>query len=157
VIHARYLHSKAVPNKDIPATDSDGNHHPSIVDEHSHSNTPAASGSSVPSISSPPDQSVLPEYDDNNQLPELSCSFCEGTFSRHCDLNDHINPKQKRRYKCIINDCSRAFSLRTDLTRHVKTHQTSAAQERFLCDVPDCQKSFTRHDNLLKHRKKHSG
>ncbi|GFN91906.1 Zinc finger protein [Plakobranchus ocellatus] len=56
-------------------------------------------------------------------------------------------------FKC--EDCPAVFSLRRNLTRHVRQKHSQGEAERFICD--DCGASFSRFDNLNKHlRERHT-
>ncbi|GFN78395.1 Zinc finger protein 1 protein [Plakobranchus ocellatus] len=56
-------------------------------------------------------------------------------------------------FKC--EDCPAVFSLRRNLTRHVRQKHSQGEAERFICD--DCGASFSRFDNLNQHlRERHT-
>ncbi|KAH6616498.1 hypothetical protein C7974DRAFT_401878 [Boeremia exigua] len=77
-------------------------------------------------------------------------------FARSCDLTTHIHRKHERRYECTFETCSRAFSLRTDMQRHFKTHQAPMQRQSVRCTAAGCSRAFTRRDNMLKHLRTHT-
>jgi hypothetical protein len=181
VIHKPYLRSKTSSENEIPAPTFDDSNNSFVSQEQSHTNTPATSGSSLDdngssifdeqsysnnhpasessldnslsSTSSPPEQSTRARNSKTDRKHELACDTCGHTFNLRYKLNQHVNRKCKKRFKCSVNGCSSVFGLKTDLYRHKKTHQASAAQERFNCPETNCGRHFTRNDNPKRHQR----
>lgn len=177
MIHAPYLQSKTTLKNGIPPLNS-GHTYPtpsyhqadpawylprvytpddidsSVVDEQSSPNNLAASESSLnnslSSTSPLPGHSIRPKNSKTYKKHGLSCNTCGCTFDQRYKLNQHVNRKHNKRFKCPVNGCPSVFGLQTDLDRHKKTHQ---AQERFHCPETNCQSHFTRKDNLKRHQR----
>lgn len=88
----------------------------------------------------------------------LNCIFpeCEGrSFSRQCQLDDHLAQKHTRPHECPR--CRRRFGAAKDRDRHMQTvHRDAAARlpEILVCDEVNCRRQgrpFSRRDNYIKH------
>lgn len=58
--------------------------------------------------------------------------------------------RHTKKHPCLRAGCSKEFSAREDLNRHLKTLGHGGKRE-FRC--PDCTRIFTRIDNLKRHQR----
>lgn len=84
-----------------------------------------------PEIRSPMDEDD--DYDaSTSSLPSLKTNALDST-SMHND--------KSKRYQCTVRGCNKSFTLKTNLTRHVK--DIHHPQKLYQCIVLGCNKSFT--------------
>lgn len=93
---------------------------------------------------------VKTEYDlDVN----FKCTQCDMSFLKARSLAMHMkkhNKKVKERFVCDV--CSKSFSLKTLLRRHLRIHSTVKPYQ-----CTKCPKTYSRQDQLTNHIKKHDG
>ena len=84
------------------------------------------------------------------------CVFYQGTVNERlhvqsdecrysCDIQRGEHP-----YLCEV--CNKAFSKKSSLVRHNRTHSGDGP---YICDV--CNKAYSDKCNMIKHKRKHSG
>ena len=91
---------------------------------------------------------------------ELECPYCVGNNKEKFKANEdakliqHIKNthKGKNRFICWYEICHKRFTLKSNLTVHIKTH---TGERSFTCK--HCNKSFITKQNLTVHIKTHTG
>jgi len=79
------------------------------------------------------------------------CDLCSKTFSRKNDLSRHLMLHSgERKYVCTF--CDSKFIGSGDLHKHVRIH---TGEKPYKCDFEECGKSFTQKGDLNKHVKIH--
>jgi DNA-directed RNA polymerase subunit RPC12/RpoP len=76
------------------------------------------------------------------------CFICRAAFGSHETLKLHVAKHASDRvrpYSCTI--CGRPFFLKTDLTRHIRTH---TGEKPYTCDI--CGKKLSRKNIMKQHR-----
>ncbi|KAF6728042.1 Zinc finger protein 341 [Oryzias melastigma] len=54
--------------------------------------------------------------------PKLKCSFCDKTFTKNFDLQQHIRSHTgEKPFQCIV--CGRAFAQKSNVKKHMQTHK----------------------------------
>ncbi|XP_018328025.1 zinc finger protein 33B [Agrilus planipennis] len=77
---------------------------------------------------------------------EMKCSYCSKNFSHRGDLNKHVRTHTgDTPYQC--ETCWKDFRHKSNLTRHSKLH---SGLKPYQC--PNCNKEFSRKDKLSLHR-----
>jgi len=83
--------------------------------------------------------------------PKHKCSLCTKTFSRKNDLTRHLMLHSgERKYACTF--CESKFIGSGDLHKHVRIH---TGERPHKCEFENCTKSFTQKGDLNKHVKIH--
>jgi general transcription factor IIIA len=85
---------------------------------------------------------------------------CAKAYTRMCHLRVHIQrvhatkEEEAKPHVCTVDGCTRRYSTRQHLNRHIKTH---TVEQPFACTVDGCTERFAKHTQLLKHTAAHSG
>ena len=81
------------------------------------------------------------------------CNECRVFFGQKCHLTRHFNLHAKEKHICHL--CSKPFSRRDNLNRHITNkHKTMNKEQGFPC--PKCGKQFSRKFNLERHQTIHT-
>ncbi|KAK0276371.1 DNA-binding transcription factor, partial [Friedmanniomyces endolithicus] len=65
-----------------------------------------------------------------------------------------ISSKLKQRYNCNLLGCGKAFTQKTHLEIHTRSH---TGEKPFMCKEPTCGQRFSQLGNLKTHERRHSG
>ncbi len=77
---------------------------------------------------------------------------CTRSFTRKYDLDRHMTfPHTDKPYACEIPGCEKDFPRKNELKRHFETLHNG---ENHQCTIDDCTKSFNRKDNLISHKRR---
>lgn len=81
------------------------------------------------------------------------CNICQRPFSTNGNLKNHIVSIHNKilPYKCPYDNCTKAYSNRSRLEVHIRTH---TGARPFICTV--CNKSFNEKGNLKTHMNFHT-
>ncbi|XP_075237798.1 uncharacterized protein LOC142334016 [Lycorma delicatula] len=80
----------------------------------------------------------------------LICNFCQKSFNRKNDLNNHLNIHTKeKRYVCKF--CQKICNCPSNLKTHINLH---TKEKNYICNF--CQKSFNFRSGLIRHLSIHS-
>jgi hypothetical protein len=89
-----------------------------------------------------------------SQLGQNRCDFCKVDYKSPSKLKEHIRVHiGENSFSCRI--CSRSFSKKSILTRHMANHFGDIGDRRF--DCPHCDASFKLKSSLTKHIRIHTG
>lgn len=92
------------------------------------------------------------------EISKLACQWadCEEIFDSALDLTTHLEQfhltRGRSEYQCCWKGCSRKFTQRQKLVRHLKVH---SGYKPYKCQV--CSKCFSSEDTLTQHMRIHSG
>ena len=58
----------------------------------------------------------------SNVHPVLTCNFCEKTFTKNFDLQQHVRSHTgEKPFQCIV--CGRGFAQKSNVKKHLQTHK----------------------------------
>lgn len=84
----------------------------------------------------------------------LKCMHCMKRFSTAQELAGHIMEHTRERHECVC--CGVVFGLRSDLNKHMRSHDAGGRAKRRICSY--CYKEFSKTSYLLRHlRTEHVG
>ena len=85
------------------------------------------------------------------RVKKFSCDYCEKTFAKNANLNDHMRTHTgERPHKCDI--CFKDFAQASALIRHKRIHN---GEKPYECNL--CGKFFADSSNFSRHKKTHEG
>ena len=86
--------------------------------------------------------------------PEYKCEICNKTFKRKDYLKSHIKIVHENTKKYECPSCALKFTLKHNLTRHQRSHQTNMMPKCHICNINfKNNRSLNAHKNKF-HRKK---
>ncbi len=88
----------------------------------------------------------------HHKLKSFSCTLCDKSFAQNVNLIGHMNAVHRKikNFPCTL--CEKSFSYKSDLARHLLSHDK---RKCFTCYV--CDKSYTLKTHLSRHLKSHMG
>lgn len=75
------------------------------------------------------------------------CNICSRSFSRRLHLARHIQTCSKIEF-CTFNECGQIFFNKSSLTKHLKTHRDNVFRK---CTYYNCNFTYVRTSNFLNH------
>lgn len=85
-----------------------------------------------------------------------TCSTCSKRFSKPVDLRRHIDAVHEKRknFTCSFEGCTKSFSLKCTLQRHLVTHESSVEDRNLVvCNI--CHKKLSTTASLKLHQRIH--
>jgi uncharacterized Zn-finger protein len=62
-----------------------------------------------------------PILEENDVKKKLKCQYCDKTFGKNFDLQQHVRSHTgEKPFQCIV--CGRAFAQKSNVKKHMKTH-----------------------------------
>ncbi|KAK2808611.1 hypothetical protein FQN50_004474 [Emmonsiellopsis sp. PD_5] len=92
-----------------------------------------------------------PKRRTSSAAKKYSCVQCGMQFTRNSNCKSHMkihDPNRKFPHKCTAGQCTKKFTRKTDLDRHVN----SVHEKRKVFPCNQCDASFSRTDTLRRHR-----
>ncbi|KAJ7161872.1 hypothetical protein C8R43DRAFT_1104910 [Mycena crocata] len=73
------------------------------------------------------DAGAPPNRSSSRRVTKHTCSLCGKDFTRPCSLETHMNIHYNRKpFICPVVECQKAFSVKSNVLRHMRTHGTVA-------------------------------
>jgi len=83
---------------------------------------------------------------------DYACEVCGKMFFSQSGVNKHKMIHEEKRFICNIDNCQKAFTMKSDLQLHIFRHK---GIKNYKCTV--CEKSFVAQGQLALHMKRHKG
>ena len=77
------------------------------------------------------------------------------TNTHHQGQHGGSNHSTQGLLHCTYEGCTKTYSRREHLNRHIKLHMGIEPERPYYC--MDCAKTFTRKEHLMRHRRSHTG
>ena len=130
--------------------------HPKPVQQFIHHTVPQPQAlASTSSAPPPPPFKKRTSRDKDKPLHACEVEKCSKAFTRKSDLNRHMRIHSgDRPFVCSHNDCGKAFIQRSALQVHLRVH---TGEKPHSCEYPGCGKTFGDSSSLARHRRTHTG
>ena len=82
------------------------------------------------------------------------CPTCHKNFLQHCHLRIHLRSHMgEKPFHCVHAGCRKAFSVQSNLRRHMRNSHSHTGKEPFHCTHAGCGKAFSDWSNMKRHVK----